>query len=91
MSGSPITLILVKELDPVAKMVSNPQNEPGFLTPDAGPDTSRASYSDALNPDRNDSSHDDENVDVPVPEPSGTADNPNVVDRQINITNRSAG
>ncbi|MBD1940323.1 hypothetical protein H6F73_23895 [Microcoleus sp. FACHB-68] len=72
-------------------MVSNPQNEPGFLTPDAGPDTSRASYSDALNPDRNDSSHDDENVDVPVPEPSGTADNPNVVDRQINITNRSAG
>ena len=72
-------------------MVSNPQNDPGFLTPDAGPDTSRASYSDTLNPDRNDSSHDDENVDISVPEPSGTANSPNFVDRQINITNRIAG
>ncbi|MBW4679030.1 MAG: hypothetical protein KME19_02805 [Microcoleus vaginatus WJT46-NPBG5] len=73
-------------------MVCNPQNDPGFLPPDAGLDTSRASYFDALNPDRNDSSHDAENVvDVPVPEGSGTAENPNVVDRQINIINRNAG
>lgn len=41
--------------------------------------------------DRNDSVHDDENVDVPTPGLPDTSDSKTIADDQINIVNRSAG
>jgi hypothetical protein len=41
--------------------------------------------------DLNDSVHDEENVDVPIPGLSEDASDSNPVDRQLSIVNRSAG
>lgn len=71
------------------KMDSKSQTEPGFLTPMAVPALSRASYSDSLNSDKNSPSH-DENADFPISKPADNIKNPNVVDRQITLVNRSA-
>jgi hypothetical protein len=54
----------------------------GLLTPDAGPDTSRATYSDEQ-ADLNDSSHDLDNTDEIIPSPSGEDSKGHVVDRQL--------
>ncbi len=77
----------------------------GELTPDAGPDTSRANYSDVgtpdiqqpdssksdEKPDLNDSRHESNNVDQPIPEPSTGVQDENIGDRQIGIIGRTAG
>ena len=61
----------------------------GFLTPDAGPDTSRADYSEES--DLNDATHDYDNVDEPVPHTSVEESRGNVVDRQMRIIGRTSG
>ena len=66
----------------------------GFLTPDAGPDTSRADYSPTDEPtalNEPHPNHDDKNVDVPVSEATDTGADKNVVDRQIGIIGRTSG
>lgn len=89
MSGLLTNLIVVKELAKGVKMVCKPQNDPGFLTFDAGPDNSRASDFEVFNPDRNDGSYAHQNVAVWVPEQSGTAENLNVAEPQMNKINPS--
>ncbi|MBD2741721.1 hypothetical protein [Coleofasciculus sp. FACHB-1120] len=61
----------------------------GFLTPDAGPDTARADYSEES--DLNDATHDYDNVDEPVPDTSVEESRGNVVDRQMRIIGRTSG
>jgi hypothetical protein len=81
------------------------QHGSGELTPDAGSDTSRADYSGVgtpaiqypelsesdEQPDLNDSVHESNNVDVPIPDPSTGEQEENVVDRQMGIIGRAAG
>lgn len=62
----------------------------GFLTPDAGPDTSRADYADNQ-ADTNDSSHDYDNVDEQVPDTSLEESQANVADHQMRIIGRTSG
>ncbi len=66
-------------------------NGSGFLTPDAGPDTSRADYSSDRPQDLNDSSHDSDNVDIPIPKGPGVDFSANVVDRQMRAINQMPG
>jgi hypothetical protein len=61
----------------------------GYLTPDAGPDISRADYSADYPSDSNDSLHDDENVDVPGPDSNEPGEN--VVDRQLGSISQLPG
>jgi hypothetical protein len=68
-------------------------SDAGSLTPDAGSDPARADYSDtdANAADLNDSSHDFDNVDSPVPDDAFGEANDSVADRQMGIIGRMPG
>ncbi|WP_026732049.1 hypothetical protein [Fischerella sp. PCC 9605] len=81
------------------------ENGSGEITVDAGPDTSGLDNSAIGTPkvqqpdlnqsgeqqDLNDSRHDSDNVDAPIPEPFAEDQDENIVDRQLGIIGRSAG
>ena len=76
---------------PSAANTPDPANSgDSLLTPDAGPDTSRATYSDEQT-DLNDSSSDLDNVDLPIPDTSREDARDNVVDRQMGVISRLPG
>lgn len=66
-------------------------SDAGFLTLDAGPDTSRADYSGDTPADLNDSSHDFDNADESVPGSDRSDARDNVVDRQLGVISRLPG
>lgn len=61
--------------------------DPSVINP--SPDQQVTSNSNTS--DLNDSSHDEENVDIPIPKLSDEDRDSNIVDRQIDIVNRSGG
>jgi len=61
----------------------------GSITPDAGPDTSRADYSSEQEPDLSDSSHDFNHADTP--ETATTRPEETVGEQQIRSIGRTAG
>ena len=63
----------------------------GSITPDADAAPADADYSDADAADLNDSSHDFDNVDSPVPDSSLDQGNDSVTDRQMGIIGRMPG
>jgi hypothetical protein len=93
------------EKDNSVNTPGNTTHGTGSLTPDAGVDTARADYSGAGTPsilhpeasksgeqaDLNDSRHDFNNADEPIPEPSTGDQNENIVDRQLGIIGRVSG
>jgi myosin-crossreactive antigen len=68
-------------------------SEAGSLIPDAEPDVARTNYSntDANATDLNDSSHDFDNVDSPVPDDSLDQANDSVADRQMGMIGQMPG
>jgi hypothetical protein len=63
-------------------------SDPSVISPNS--DKEASGNENNLN-DLNDSVHDDENVDVPIPGLSDDASDSNPVDRQIGIVGRTAG
>lgn len=61
----------------------------GYPGEEAGTNSVGGNYSDTAE-DLNDSSHDEDNVDVPIPQSFGEEDE-NIVDRQLGIISRVAG